>query len=199
MWLAGESPRANIPELISHHDLKSTCYTFSVAGDETKEYGDETSATRHRLEVTSGSRTGDLWARISMATSIRFRAFTGTEHGPESDRLATREKTMASGSRLIGFHSSSSVQVVDSWRGRSNGKSRPSSDLGCPSASIELARNEKDDHDCVITVGPCDYKERPQNRIFLPLPYGLSSFIGLDSCGHDTVQFIGYLCRYCMH
>jgi hypothetical protein len=47
----------DLPESIPYHDLKSTCYTSSVADDETKEYGDETSATHRRLEVTFGSWT----------------------------------------------------------------------------------------------------------------------------------------------
>ena len=46
----------NLPESIPYHDLGSTSYTFSVADDDIEEYGDETSATNHRLEVIFGSR-----------------------------------------------------------------------------------------------------------------------------------------------
>jgi hypothetical protein len=59
----------NLTESIPYHDLKSTRHTFSVADDETP-------ATHRRLEVTFGSRTEFLQARIlmenlsSMATSI---------------------------------------------------------------------------------------------------------------------------------
>jgi hypothetical protein len=71
----------NLPNSIPYHDLKSTCYTFSVADDEIEEYGDETSAANRRLEAILSSLTEVPQARIliessnSMATSISHHLF----------------------------------------------------------------------------------------------------------------------------
>ena len=47
----------NLPDSIPHHDLTSSQYSFIISDDEVETYGDETSATNHRLEVTFGSRS----------------------------------------------------------------------------------------------------------------------------------------------
>ena len=46
----------NLPDSIPYCDINSTCYSFSISSDEIEEYGDETSAINHRLEVNFGSR-----------------------------------------------------------------------------------------------------------------------------------------------
>ena len=44
----------NLPESTSYCGVQSTKYNFSVNSKEIEEYGDETSATNHRLEVNFG-------------------------------------------------------------------------------------------------------------------------------------------------
>lgn len=46
----------NLPDSIPFCDHQSTHYSFSVNDEEVAEYGDETSAINHRLEVVFGSR-----------------------------------------------------------------------------------------------------------------------------------------------
>jgi len=46
----------NLPKSVPYHNLGSTCYSFSVGEGDIEEYGDEASATNHRLEVVFGSR-----------------------------------------------------------------------------------------------------------------------------------------------
>jgi len=46
----------NLPESLPYCGLGSTYYSFSVNNDDIEEYGDETSATNHQLEITFGSR-----------------------------------------------------------------------------------------------------------------------------------------------
>jgi hypothetical protein len=71
----------NLPDSIPYHDLKSTCYSSSVADNEIEEYGDETSAANRRLEAISNSLTKVPQARIliessnSMAASISASPF----------------------------------------------------------------------------------------------------------------------------
>jgi hypothetical protein len=59
----------NPPNSIPYHDLKSTCYSFSVADDKIEEYGDETSAANRRLEAIFDSLTEVPQARILMESS----------------------------------------------------------------------------------------------------------------------------------
>ena len=46
----------NLPGSLPYRDLESTQYSFSTNEDEIGEYGDEASATNHRLEVIFGPR-----------------------------------------------------------------------------------------------------------------------------------------------
>ena len=46
----------DLPELTPYNHVQSTNYDFSVSGEEIEEYGDETSAINHRLEVNFGPR-----------------------------------------------------------------------------------------------------------------------------------------------
>ena len=45
-----------LPESLPHCDLQSTSYHFFISDEEVDDYGDEVSATNHRLEVVFGSR-----------------------------------------------------------------------------------------------------------------------------------------------
>ena len=46
----------NLPNSVPFCDLQSTQFSFSVSRDEIEDFGDQTSAINHRLEVVFGSR-----------------------------------------------------------------------------------------------------------------------------------------------